>query len=83
MNNTITKQTPYRVGPLREAGLEAKWSKSYGGEPYILVRDPSAKSEHQREKWWAVDDRMWDGMKARGIIEGFDSATLLGDVFYI
>tara|TARA_R110000803_G_C11831745_1_gene303389 strand:+ start:52 stop:372 length:321 start_codon:yes stop_codon:yes gene_type:complete len=83
MRNIITKETPYRVGPLRTAGLEAKWSKSSSGEPYIVVRNPSAKSEHQRTFWWAVDVPMWNRMKKHGIIDGFNSATLLGDVFHI
>ena len=83
MKNIITKETPYRVGPLREAGLEAKWSKDGSGQPLIVARDPNAKSTHQRRSWWIVDVQMWGTMKKHGIIDGFNSATLLGNVFYI
>ena len=82
MKHIITKETPYRVSTLREAGLEAKWSKSETGRPMMVARDPNAKSSHQRDVWWLVDDKMWGTMK-NGIVKGFNSATLLGNVFYL
>lgn len=33
---------PYRVSTFRQAGLEAKWSKTRRGQPYIAVRNPNA-----------------------------------------
>lgn len=48
----------------------------------MVARDPNAKSSHQRDVWWLVDDRMWGTMK-NGIVKGFNSATLLGNVFYL
>tara|TARA_R110000772_G_scaffold39058_4_gene92051 strand:- start:5725 stop:5976 length:252 start_codon:yes stop_codon:yes gene_type:complete len=83
MKNIITNETPYRVSTLRESGLEAKWSKSETGRPMMVARDPNAKSSHQRNTWWIVDDPMWGTMKKHGIIDGFNSATLLGNVFYL
>lgn len=73
----------YRVGTLREAGLEAKWTKTRNGAPIIKVRWPKAKPKHQRERWYYVDVSMWDMMKQLGVIEGFDGATLLADIFFI
>lgn len=72
---------PYRVSTFRQAGLEAKWSKTRRGQPYIAVRNPGSELSHQREKWWACDQNMFDLMQECGIVEGFDSATLLGDIF--
>lgn len=71
----------YRVGTLRAAGLEAKWTKNRAGAPIIVARDPRAKSAHQREQWWAVDATMWASMQRSGIRAGFDGATVLGDLF--
>ena len=73
----------YRVGTFREAGLEAKWSKTRSGQPCIFVRDPKGRGKHQRESWWLCDKTMFDLMKKEGIREGFDGATLLGDIFSI
>tara|TARA_R110002153_G_scaffold23619_6_gene76291 strand:+ start:2892 stop:3044 length:153 start_codon:yes stop_codon:yes gene_type:complete len=49
----------------------------------MVARDPNATSSHQRGSWWIVDDRMWGTMKKHGIVKGFTSATLLGNVFYL
>jgi hypothetical protein len=73
----------YRVGTLRESGLEAKWGKTREGAPIIYARDPKAEHEHQRTAWWAVDRGMWKQMEKQGIREGFNSATLLGEIFSI
>lgn len=72
----------YRVGPLREAGLEAQWSKTRAGKPIIVVRDPNGKAEHQRTKWWGVDAQMFNDMKRHGVKEAFDNHTMFGDIFY-
>lgn len=71
----------YTVETLREAGLEAKWSKTSRGRPILVARWPAAKSRHQRESWWAVDAQMFESMKRSGVIDGFDGATMLGDLF--
>lgn len=74
---------PYQVKTLRDAGLEAKWSKTPTGAPIIVARNPNSKLAHQREKWWFITARAWKVMSEVGIIEGFDRETLLGDVFSI
>lgn len=73
----------YSVTTLRAAGLEAKWGKTRAGAPMIAARDPNGKLEHQRATWWLVDGKMWKSMEKDGVKKGFDSCTLLGDVFYI
>lgn len=73
----------YRVQTFKDAGLEARWSKTSAGKPYIVARDPNASTEHQRTKWWVVDNAMFETMKKVGVREGFDQHTLLGNVFSI
>ena len=73
----------YSVKPLREAGLEARWSKTRRGQPVIIARNPSSDLKHQREKWWYVDVKMWELFQKEGILKGFDLSTLLGDIFAI
>ena len=73
----------YSVKTLREAGLEAKWSKTRNGAPILLARWPEAELDHQRQKFWFVDRMMWSLMQRMGVVRGFDSATLLGDVFFV
>jgi hypothetical protein len=71
----------YTVGTFRHAGLEARWTKTRKGAPIIVARNPKAISDHQRERWWAVDAAMWETMKEVGIVDGFDGHTILGDLF--
>ena len=73
----------YRVGTLRDAGLEARWSRTSSGAPILVARNPNASSKHQRERWWTVDRNMWKRMEETGVIEGFDCCTLLGDFFFV
>jgi hypothetical protein len=73
----------YSVKTLREAGLEAKWTKTRNGAPIIVARDPQAKASHQRTTWWAVTAVVWSMMIRDGIKQGFDSCTLLGDLFSV
>lgn len=75
----------YSVKTLREAGLQARWTKTgkYQSKPIIVARDPKAPHAHQRDTWWAVDDRMWSAMCRDGIRSGFLSVTFLGDLFSI
>lgn len=73
----------YRVGDLRAVGLEARWAKTSDGAPIILARNPNSDNAHQRETWWAVDQRMWARAQEVGIKEAFDGATLLGGIFSV
>jgi len=73
----------YRVGALREAGLDAKWSKTGSGAPIIVVRNLNAETAHQRVYWWYCDKDMFTRMQKVGIIEGFNQTTILGDILSI
>ena len=73
----------YKVSTFREAGLEAKWSKTRKGSPIIVARNPKVRFEHQRKQWWAIDNKAWELCKQVGIVEGFDSCTALGDIFSV
>ncbi len=67
----------YRVSTFREAGLEAKWSKTQRGSPYLLAREVGAKT------WFVITANMFERMKKVGILEAFKEHTLLGDVLSI
>ena len=58
-------------------------SGNFLGTPFIAVRYPQAKLSHQREQWWLVDRPMHEAMQELGVIDGFHSRTLLGDIFFI
>jgi hypothetical protein len=79
----VTVRLAYRVGTLREAGLEARWGRTHTGAPVLCARDPDGTYAHQRERWWRVDRGMWRAMEHLGVREGFASCTELGDVFSI
>jgi len=78
-----TSQIAYTVGAMRAAGLEARWTKNRSGRPMIVVRDPQAQTKHQREDWWICDKEMFRLMGKDGVREGFDNATLFGNLFSI
>ncbi len=67
----------YRVNTFREAGLEAKWSKTQTGKPYLLARGAWVKA------WFVITANMFERMKKVGILEAFKEHTLLGDVLSI
>jgi len=73
----------YRVADIRAFGLEARWAKRRTGGPIIVARNPTAKTAHQREKWWVVDAQMWERAKQVGLVQAFDEHTVLGDIFGI
>ena len=73
----------YSVKTLRKAGLEAKWTKTARGAPIMIARNPSSQLLHQRSKWWFVNNSVWKRMQEVGVKDGFDGATLLGDIFSI
>jgi hypothetical protein len=67
----------YRVSTFREAGLEAKWSKTRIGKPYLVGRQCGQKT------WFVITSDMFERMEEIGVMEGFEEFTLLGDVFSI
>jgi hypothetical protein len=73
----------YSVKPMREAGLEAKWTKTRRGTPIIVARYPKAEEKHQRERFWFVDTKMFNEMQKSGVIAGFERATLLACFFSV
>jgi len=73
----------YTVATFRDAGLRAKWTKTSAGSPIIVVQNPHSMLAHQRKAWWAVTTTMFGSMQVNGIMEGFDRATLIGNVFSI
>ncbi len=72
-----------KVGVMRNAGLEAKWGKLRNNAPALFVRNPNAETDHQKKKWWHFDRTMQEIMTKEGIAEGFNSCTILGDVFSV
>lgn len=73
----------YRVADIRALGLECKWAKRRTGGPIIVARNPAAKTAHQREKWWVIDQNMWERAKQVGIVQAFDEHTALGNFFSV
>jgi hypothetical protein len=71
------KQLKYGVGPMREAGLEAKWTKTSAGAPIIVARKPGT------ETFFAVGNDMFEAMKSEGVLPAFERFTLLGDIFSV
>jgi len=67
----------YSVKALRDAGLEARWTRTRSGAPIIAAR-ASAKS-----RWYLVNVTMWSAMKQEGVLPAFERFTLLGDVFSV
>lgn len=66
----------YKVGTIREAGLEARWTKTRKGTPCIVARKPEGK-------WYIVNLDMWTRAHEVGIMEAFEEHTCLGDIFSI
>lgn len=73
----------YVVTTFRDAGLEAKWTKTRAGAPVIAVRNPQASIPHQRDRWHNVDGHMWARMQSAGIVEGFNQVTMIADIFSV
>ena len=72
-----------KVGTMREAGLDAKWGRLRNKAPALFIRNPNGELKHQREKWWHFDRTMQKFMTEKGVVEGFNSCTLLGDMFSV
>ena len=76
---TNTDRAPsYTVGPIRAAGLQARWTRTREGAPIIAARNPNAGPN-----WYVIDARTWAMMTRHGIAEGFDRCTMLGGIFSI
>jgi hypothetical protein len=80
----------YRVKTFRDAGLEARWTTTYEGRPLIVLRNPNSDAAHQRETWYACDNKMWKSMlkyQKEGaedfIRKGYDGYTILAPFFSI
>jgi hypothetical protein len=74
----------YRVSTFREAGLEAKWSKTPSGKPYIVARKSGSSDKVRPGKtWFVVTADMFKRMEAVGVAEGFEEHTLLGDMLSV
>lgn len=69
----------YRVGVFREAGLEAKWSRTRQGAPIIAARHPDVGGG----KWYAMDARMWERAAEVGVKQAFEEHVCLGHIFSI
>jgi hypothetical protein len=67
----------YRVSTFREAGLEAKWSKTRAGRPYIVIREVGTK------QWFVLTSDMFNRMQKVGVVQGFEEHTCLGHVFSV
>lgn len=73
----------YSVHPFREAGLEAKWTKTRLQTPIIAVRDPDSKLKHQRERWWMIGEKDWPEFVRDGIRAVFERRTMRADLFSV
>lgn len=69
--NAIT----YRVQTFREAGLQARWTKTRHGAPIIAANNGNG--------WYVVNRLMWERAHEVGIKEAFHEHTLLGCFFSI
>jgi len=68
-------EIPYKVKTFRDAGLEAKWSKTSTGRPIIIARRPGTK------QFYFISASVYFDMKRFGIAEAWESWTVLADVF--
>ena len=68
-----------KVGTFREAGLDAKWTRTRNGAPIIAARVPGDADKN----WYVVDNDMWLAMAKQGIRTAFDNHTALGAFFSI
>lgn len=67
----------YCVNTFRQAGLEARWTKTRTGAPIIVARKPGTKT------YWAVSNDMFEAIKVEGVLPAFERFTLLGDIFSV
>lgn len=73
----MTRPMAYRVGALRSAGLEARWTRTAAGAPIIAARDPHAPTGLERDTWWLVDRELWGDMQASGARQALGEHTEL------
>jgi hypothetical protein len=67
----------YCVKEIRDAGLNARWSKTSSGRPIIVAR------KGDRGSWYYVDGNMWTRAKCVGILQAFEEHTCLGEFFSV
>lgn len=68
----------YRVSTFREAGLEARWTRTRTGAPIIAARKPGAKA------WELMDANAWRAIQRAGSVkDGFENVTLFADIFSV
>jgi hypothetical protein len=67
----------YRVATFREAGLDAKWSKSGAGKPCIVAKVKNSIG------YYVVTAAMFKRMQKVGVSQGFEEFTILGNAFSI
>ena len=66
----------YNIKTIRNAGLEAKWTRTRNGAPIIAGR-------LDKGSWYVIDNSMWESAKKIGILEAFKNHTALGKFFSI
>jgi hypothetical protein len=66
----------YKVKPIREAGIECKWSRNSANAPIILGRGTDGR-------WYYIDRAMWKRAQSVGIAQAFEEHTTLGKWFSI
>lgn len=65
----------YNLQYIRDAGFEARWTRTRNGAPIIEANDGHG--------WYVVDGRMWDRAYAVGLRQAFEEFTTLGKFFSI
>lgn len=73
----MSAKLTYKVGPMREAGLDAKWTTTSACAPIIVARKPGTKT------YYAIGRDMFAAMKTEGVLPAFERFTILGDLFSV
>ena len=66
----------YSVKTFRDAGLEARWTRTRNGAPIIAARKLG-------DTYYVVCADMWKAMQTEGVFPAFDRYTVLGKYFSI
>lgn len=67
----------YKVGPIREAGIKCKWSRTRRGRPAIF----GYRADHGI--WYIIDRRTHERAQVVGYKQAFNEATALGQFFSV
>ena len=65
----------FAVATFRDAGFEARWSKTGNSVPCIMIRNSHT--------WYMVTPAMWALMLSHGVYEGFELATATANFFSV